>query len=95
MGKCALVPAEVVLDRRLTLPEIRLLITIFSNRDSATNVDMPDLNAMAEFLAISFDAAYDARLGLEAKGWVYWDPVQAVLRVATPSVDAMAEGAQE
>lgn len=66
----AIVPLEVIQDRRLTLEQTRVLIALFSFRNKVTNVVWPSRQALAERTGLhpsNISAATTALVGL---GWL-------------------------
>ena len=69
-GTFALVPIEVIQDKRLTLQQTRVLIALFSFRNKVTDVVWPSRAAIAERTGMHPSNISTATTALVALGWV-------------------------
>ena len=69
-GTFALVPMEVVLDRRLTLEQLRVLIALFSFRSKTTDTVWPSRRALSERTGLHVSNISAATTALVKLGWL-------------------------
>lgn len=69
-GTFALIPIEVIKDKRLTLEQTRVLIALFSFRGEETNVVWPSREAIAERTGMSLARISEATTALAKLGWL-------------------------
>lgn len=66
----AVVPVEVIQDRRLTLEQTRVLVALFSFRNKVTNTVWPSRASIAERTGMHPSNISDATTGLVRLGWL-------------------------
>ena len=72
-NQIAVIPLEVIQDRRLTLEQTRVLIALFSFRNKVTNTVWPSRQAIAERTGMHPSNISNATTGLALLGWLIKD----------------------
>lgn len=97
-GTFALVPIEVVADKRLTLEQTRVLIALFSFRGKNTDTVWPSRNAIAERTGMHPSNISTATSMLVSLGWLRKDGIGGRSKatrytITVPDLDSVAEQA--